>query len=55
MRRASENALGPRTASIYHRVQSLESVLLAHGILNDPHAWKSHLERYVYVLHLSNS
>jgi len=45
MRRASDNALSTKTASTYHHVQSLESVLLAHGLLNDAQAWKSHVER----------
>ncbi|THU84092.1 cytochrome P450 [Dendrothele bispora CBS 962.96] len=45
MRRASEHALGPKISSNYHHIQTSESILLAHGIMNQPHTWLSQIER----------
>ncbi|KAK7451717.1 hypothetical protein VKT23_012396 [Stygiomarasmius scandens] len=53
MRRTSENALGIRTASNYHRVQSVEGILLAYGILRQPQRWKSQIERASSSISLS--
>ncbi|THU89093.1 cytochrome P450 [Dendrothele bispora CBS 962.96] len=45
MRRASEHALGTKISSNYHRTQTSESILLVHGIINQPHTWSSQIER----------
>ncbi|KAK7453396.1 hypothetical protein VKT23_011659 [Stygiomarasmius scandens] len=45
MRRASDHALGARISSKYHRTQTNESIILAHGILNRPDTWLSQVER----------
>jgi len=45
MRRASETALGLRSATNYYEKQTDESVLLAYGILKDTDAWKYHTHR----------
>ncbi|THU76194.1 cytochrome P450, partial [Dendrothele bispora CBS 962.96] len=45
MRRASEHALGAKISSNYHHTQTSESILLAHGIMNQPHTWLSQIER----------
>jgi len=45
MRHASDYALGAKISSNYHHVQTNESVILAHGILNRPDTWRAQLER----------
>ncbi|THU95916.1 cytochrome P450 [Dendrothele bispora CBS 962.96] len=45
MRHASDYALGAKISSNYHHVQTKESIILAHGILNRPDTWKAQLER----------
>ncbi|THU84093.1 cytochrome P450, partial [Dendrothele bispora CBS 962.96] len=47
MRRASEHALGAKISSNYHHIQTSESILLAHGIMNQPHTWLSQIERFM--------
>ncbi|THU87354.1 cytochrome P450 [Dendrothele bispora CBS 962.96] len=45
MRRASEVPLGVKMTSNYHRVQSDQALMLAHGVLNQPENWKFHVQR----------
>ncbi|THU91684.1 cytochrome P450 [Dendrothele bispora CBS 962.96] len=45
MRRASEHALGAKISSNYYQTQTNESILLAHGIMNQPNTWLSQIER----------
>jgi len=45
MRRASDSALSPKAISKYQQLQTIESVLLAHGIFQQPHTWMSQVER----------
>ncbi|THV05841.1 cytochrome P450 [Dendrothele bispora CBS 962.96] len=45
MRRASEHALGVKILSNYHHTQTSESILLVHGIMNQPHTWLSQIKR----------
>ncbi|THU86308.1 cytochrome P450 [Dendrothele bispora CBS 962.96] len=45
MRRAAENALGINASTNYYQLQTVESILLAHGILSQPKTWKAQVER----------
>ncbi|KAF5368991.1 hypothetical protein D9758_002839 [Tetrapyrgos nigripes] len=45
MRRAGESALGVRSSSHYHGMQTNETVLLAYDILNKPDNWTYHVQR----------
>ncbi|THV05811.1 cytochrome P450 [Dendrothele bispora CBS 962.96] len=45
MRRASEHALGAKISSNYHHTQTSESILLAHGVMNQPQTWLSQIKR----------
>jgi hypothetical protein len=45
MRRASESALGVRSSTHYYEMQTNETVLLAHDILNSPDEWVYHVQR----------
>ncbi|KAF5374375.1 hypothetical protein D9758_004547 [Tetrapyrgos nigripes] len=45
MRRATDHAMGIKASSNFRRTQANESIILAHGILNEADLWRSHVER----------
>ncbi|THU89650.1 cytochrome P450 [Dendrothele bispora CBS 962.96] len=45
MRKASDIPLGVKASSNYHRVQTEQSILLAHGLLSGSENWGFHVER----------
>ena len=50
MRRAANEALSHKIADNYHRIQTIEAVLLTDGLFQTASLWGRHLRRYVAIV-----